>query len=63
MRQGDGVGRSKGTNHLSTTKCKIKCDHRKPWAAVRDGALTSRSRVVNEVELSALLYVFGTAAK
>ena len=55
MRQGDGVEHSKGTNHLSKTKCKIGCGNRKMRAAVRDDALTGRSRVVNEVELSDLL--------
>ena len=60
MRRGNGVGCSKGTNHLNTTKCKMDRGNWKPRAAFRDNALTGRSRVVKDVDLSALLYVFGT---
>ena len=57
MSRGDGVGCSKSTNHLTTTKCKIDCGNQKPRVAVRDDALTGRSRAVKDVDLSALLYV------
>ena len=60
MSRGDGVGCSKSTDHLSTTKCKIDCGNRKTRAGVRDGASTGRSRAVKDVDLSALLYVLGT---
>ena len=48
------------TTSAQLLKCKIDRDNQKPRTAVRDAASTGRSRVANEVELSALLYVLGT---
>ena len=53
-------GAQKGTNHFSTTKCKMDRGNQKPRAAVRNDASTCRSRVVKDVDLPALLYVLGT---